>query len=196
MRLNARDQWLCAVLPAVITVGIYLVVAVRQDRHVLAPLRKQLRALGITANSLQTLEQVQAENRRLEAELRALSPDGKAPDPADRTGDADPAAAQTPALRQVTRLCEAGGITLLASAPDPDCRLPEMLQQALRPAAGSGHPPVPQIWRLELRGPYPAMVTLIESLPRGEPRVVPVGITMRPRTDDAQSIGWILTIWI
>lgn len=196
MKFGPRERWLCAALPAVITILIYQAVLVRPWRREIGVLRAELKHQKAAGGHGAGLERACAENGRLTQELRDLrgAAAAKAGVVTNRTGFV--AAVRTASLREISRLGEQSGVALIYATPAADARLPGDTLAAIRTMQGKAGWDDAEVWQLDLRGTYQAMVRLLEALSVSESMIVPAGISMAPAADEAKPNSWKLTIWI
>jgi hypothetical protein len=196
MKFGPRERWLCAALPAVITILICQALLVRPWRREIVVLRAELKHQKAAGDQGGRLERARAENRRLTQELRDLRDAADAKAGAITNGTGFAAAGRAASLREVTRLCEQSGVTLIYATPAADARLPADTLAAIQTLQGKSGWDEAEVWQLDLRGTYPAMVRLLEALSTSGSLIVPAGISMAPAADEAKPNSWKLTLWI
>ena len=151
--------------------------------------------MGVAEADHVGLRQAQAEGARLETDLRLLKEQDAASPALPDAPEGDVSTRRMATLRDVSRLCESAGLTLLGSTPA------EGTQSAQPPAAmlerfGKAGWPDLTAWRLDLRGGYGAMVRLLDSIAASDLRVLPAGIAMEPAPGEARPIEWVLNVWL
>jgi hypothetical protein len=196
MIFGPRERWLCAALPAVITILIYQALQVKPWRREIVVLRAELKHQKAAGDQGARLERARAENGRLTQELHDLRAAAAAKAGAVTNGTGFAAAGRATSLREVSRLCEQSGVTLIYATPAADARLPADTLAAIRTLPGKPGWDEAEVWQLDLRGTYPAMVRLLEALSTSGSLIVPAGISMAPAADEAKPNSWKLTLWI
>lgn len=192
MKLTGRDCRILAALPAVVTVLVYLVVFFRPAHRQTLGLKNELAGQDPLAVREDRMTRAQADNTRLKAEFesaRKLAADGI-------TNRFDQGTSRATTLHEVSRLCEAAGLTLVASTPigvvAPDGAAKTGTRGLLEK---SGWKNV-EAWRLDVRGAYGGMLRLLDSILAGNAPVVPVGVNMEPAAEDAKPIAWSVVVWM
>jgi hypothetical protein len=194
MTLTPRDKWMCAVLPALLTIIVAQRAYIHPVNREIEALRKQIQAQGPLAARQAALKQAEAENSQLAALMKARS----TPATPAQNGHAATAHAfnRTLSLEQISKLCEAGNLTLISSSADASPKLPPTLAQAAKVLIKPGDPSSPQVWRLELRGGYIEMMEFLDRLAQAPSLVVPLNIGMQPDADETMPITWTLSVWL
>jgi hypothetical protein len=55
-------------------------------------------------------------------------------------------------------------------------------------------PPKPR--QIRVRGRYSEVAAALESISRGDAWAVPLGLAMKPASDDSGKLEWTLTVWV
>lgn len=189
MKLSLREKWMAALLPAIVTGLIYQFGWMRTAKTDADGLRKQIQTQGPLAARTAALQHENSEHGRLE---RLLATRRQPPTGPGQLPDFN----RTAALQQISKLCEAGGLTLLASSPDNGGKLPPSVEQVAKFLVRPGDPAAPQVWRLDLQSSYAGMVELLDGLSEAPQLIVPLGVTMQPNADETQPLIWSLTVWM
>jgi hypothetical protein len=194
MKLTARDCRIISVLPAVVTVLAYLILLLRPALRQTAGLKNELASQDSPAVREERMARAQADNARLKSEFEAAKEVA-----AKGTGSTDAFVQgihRAATLHDVSRLCEAAGLTLTSSSPVGD----------VSPAAGGGTGvrglldkagwKNVEAWRLDLRGSYGGMLRMLNSVLADGVPIMPVGVNMEPAAEDAKPIAWSLIVWM
>lgn len=193
MNLSTRDKWMCAVLPALLTTIVMQRGCVRPINRDIEALQAQIQKQGPLSTRKAALKQAEAENVQLQALVNAK----KIPSANNAVAPAAGGAFnRTLALEQISRLCEAGKLTLISSGPDTTAKLPPSIEQAAAVLCKPTDPLLPQVWKLEIRGPYVAMVEFLKSLGNAPVMVVPINLGMQPDANETAPISWTLSVWL
>ena len=196
MTISTRLRWLCAALPAALTLLIYLGAFARPVRRGADALRAECRRLEMPGAREARLARALAERERLTREQGALIGNEPAGAAALANGTNRMAVCRASSLRELSRLCKQAGVTLVCAMPlpghSPFPAAPAAAETLLLKAGWGGA----ETWQLALRGTYPAMVSLIESMAAAGFLVMPAGVGMETMADEAHANGWTLTVWI
>lgn len=187
MKLQTREKWLLTIAPALLLLVIFELSSLRSGRKDLGELKQQLQNRGERETKqaqLQTLSQQRATLQQSVDELRT---------PAKASGAVFD---RSLALQQVSEFAENCGLTLISSALETSVKLPPLMQQAVPAMIRQPNATQPQVWRVELRGPYNSMVSLLETLQKSTPLIIPLGVGMQTEEDVRKPLGWTLTLWL
>ena len=182
LNLPARDRWLCAILPAVITVALYAFTGARTLQRQCRMARAELDLQPPAAAREARLDAARREAARLEDQVRTERERAAAPGGAGSRGAAQGPGARDAAWKAVTDVCTSQGMTLFKA------------ERIGGPAAGAHGAADPERWRLRLGGSYEAMVHVLDAIAEGPGPVVPVALTLSRPHDDGGYIDWGLEI--
>jgi hypothetical protein len=183
--MTARDKWLAAALPALLTLLIGWFFFLRPASREIAALRQRVENQGPLSTRQALAKAAQAECAELE---KSVAEKRRAPAAEDGVFD------RNWAMQQVSLLCAAHSLSLNSTAPEQNGKLPPELQEAS--AAMTGNATLPQVWRIELSGPYPGMVKLLDGLQRAKPLIIPLNLSMETGKNERQPAKWVLTLWL
>lgn len=187
MSLQTREKWLLAVLPAVLLcVGLELAS--------LRTLRRETKTLdqNLANRSLSASPEIQLTAARQGVEDLKIS----LADSRKRLEQNQAGFDRALALQRVSELAESCGITLLASELDPSAKPLPVLLAASDTLVRRGNATPPQVWKVDLRGSYAAVVALVKKLETSSPLIVPLGAVMTSQTDLRQPLAWQLSLWL
>ena len=196
MNLTERDKWLCAALPALLTLAVYGWFFARPVLRENAVLRFELRGQEPPEVRDERLAIAREEGVRLAEELAELRAETDGMESPAVAGASPVAAARNRAgvLRMLSDLCGPSGARLVSA------------RRQERGGAGGGDGvggllermkwTAAQPWRLELRGTYGGMARWLEGLSELGVQALPTGLEMEPGTEAAQPASWVLDMWI
>ena len=184
LTLNDRDKWLCVVLPVVLTVLTYSILAARPLLRDCRGAQAELARQDPPSVRAARLETARAEKVRLNDALATERTRATVIHGSTASTTASSSSRRVAALAEISRRCEECKMTMLCTAPEPGVA-------AGKEEFGSG-----EQWRLELRGPYEGMAHLLDALTSGDHPVMPVRLDMMPAADDGKPIDWVLTVRI
>ena len=183
--MTARDKWLAAALPALLTLLIGSLFFLRPAGREITQFRQRVQNQGTLEARKALFVRAQVDRSELDNALaekrRALAGEESVFD-------------RNWAMQQVSLLCSAHSLSLNKSSPELGAQLSPALKAALPALAGSGTPP--QVWRLELGGAYPGVVKLLEGLQKSQPLIVPLNLSMQIGKTERQPATWVLTLWL
>ncbi len=163
------DRWLAAALPAIailLSGWLFLLKAASAEERLL---RRRIENQGSLTSRQAQIESARADLESLVSEAETLR---------TKTGGERPIFDRSQSLRRISVLCDALGIRIGATERDKGgSRLPAAIASAV-PAMVSGDPDAPQVWRIEISGPYPSVVKLLQDLASSSPVLVPLNLTM------------------
>jgi hypothetical protein len=186
--LTARDKWLAAGLPALMTLLLGWLVFLRPASREASLLRQRVQNQGSLSARRTQVNAVLAENATLEKSLAELE------DPND--SPVETVFDRNWSLQYLSLFSARHGLSLDKTSLETAARLPPALQQAIPLLTNPPKAQQPQIWRLEFTGYYPAMVKLLEDLKDVKPLMVPLNISMEPAKNERLPAKWVLTIWL
>ena len=195
LKLTERDRWICAALPAILTVVLWFFLFARPLGRDGSGLRAELRAQEPPEMRAERFEWAQQEAGPLGEELQALrnSAETAAKEGAS-AADLDSALARRAAtLRGVSRRCEQSSVTLVRASAAGGSKThgaanSKWLEQM--------HWTDAELWQLELQGTYESVLGLLERLSADNLSIIPVGIRMDPAVDEAKPMSWAVSVWI
>lgn len=186
MKLSQREQWMIAIAAPALA-------AVFAELLLLQPLRKQAddltraaAAQGAPAARVAQLQQTQAGVENLRGEIDALRTRMEA-----SHGRPDHSAA----LKEISRLCEASGVSLISSAQENQTFAP-VLQPAVPLLAGRSGGIGPEAWRIDVQGSYPQVHKLLAALAVSKAWIVPLHMGMKMDEEGHAPTVWSLTLWL
>ncbi len=183
--MSTRDKWIVATLLPVFTLFIGALVFLRPVARQISGLDQRVQNQGFLAARQALVAAAREENSRLE---KAIAEKRRTPGGEDGVFD------RNWAMQQVSQLCDANGLSLDKSSPDPAAQLSPALKEALPAFAAGGTPP--QVWRLEFSGAYPNVVKLLAGLQKAKPLIVPLNLSMQSGKTERQPASWVLTLWL
>lgn len=183
--MTARDKWLTAAIPALLTLLIGWLVYLRPAGREVSQLRQRVVNQGSLETRKAQVTGAQADLEELQKSIAA-----KRAEPAAEGSFFD----RNWAMQQISLLCEAHGLGLEKASPDQGAPLAPLLRESL-PALGSTGT-TPQVWRVELSGSYPAVVKLLAGLEKAKPLIVPLNISMQSGKTERHPSFWVLTLWL
>ncbi len=203
MTLSARDRWLLALLPAVVTAAIYIYGPCATERARVTKALSELQAEHDKPFDRRKLSALRADLEQdqtaLEGAKQRLSVLSAAPE--QRIGPAAEDRSET--MRALSAILDARGLVLVKSEKlesDVEPALGKKFLDAWKIYAEKTHVPAPQVWRVELRGSYPRVQQACEELARAPQFIVPLSVVMeRLPKDNAGNGGglkWTLTLWL
>lgn len=188
MKLSVREQWMLAVLPAVLTGVFYFGLSASPAATEREKLRKQIASQGPLSVRLDQVRRAQEERAEIS---RAIAAQARADAMPGTTFD------RNRALQFVSQIAQSRGLTLISSAPDSAAKLPPSLQEAAAAATTPGGAAPTTLWRIELQGPYGSMLEMLEGLRTADTFIVPLSVTMQtPGKDQRKPLSWVLTLWL
>jgi hypothetical protein len=184
--MTSRDRWLAAALPA-------MLLALLGWLWLLRPAAREVALLEQRVVNQGPIETQQALLAAAEAELADWEKTiaGKR---AQVTAEA-PVFDRNEAMKQISKLCAEGGLSLDKFAPDRSGQLPAALKAAQAALAVEGGSR-PQLWRLEFSGSYPAVLRLLAAMRDLKPLVVPLNVSMQAGQTDRHPAAWVLALWL
>ena len=194
MKLNERDRWLLAVLPAIVTAMYYIWSPGKRasqehkaaEAQYQSALQTQLRPEALTANikKLSDAEDKLNVQQDLAAKLKeAAKPTAVLPN-----------VNRTEALQKVASILDHKQLGLLKRRRIANPEREDAADSAVK-LAGQLNLPAPEYWQFELTGRYSDMQDALEAMDKCGTFVVPIGIGMEA-LDDAGTQKWTLTLWI
>jgi len=174
----------CAMLPAILFVSGYITLSARPLLRDVRSTRAELARQEALAAGMARLEADRVENTRLNT---ALGEEQKRANSSQEalSGQLCPSAPHRPAtLAELSRLCGEYHVAWLDA-------IPEAASAPAIPEWGGS-----ERWRLELRGTYEDMVSLLEFIASGKLPILPAGLQMIPAGNGIKLIDWVLTVWI
>jgi hypothetical protein len=184
LTLNERDRWVCAVLPAILFMSGYIFLGARPLLRDVRSIRSELVREDSPAVGIARLEAARVKNVRLNT---ALAEEQKRANSSQEAlaGQLGPSATHRPTtLAELSRLCGEYHVAWLDA-------IPEAASAPAIPEWGGS-----ERWRLELRGSYEDMVSLLEFITSGKLPILPAGLEMAPAATGVKLIDWVLTVWI
>ena len=194
--LTDRDKWLCAALPAILTLVVYSWVFARPVWRETAAMRAELRGQEPPAVRAEHLAAAQAESAQLAGDLADLRTAVEGMESPAVTGSQPGTAAQSRAdtLRKLSGMCVPAGMTMISArkhaveGASAGNDIGKLLQQM--------HWEVAEPWRLELRGPFGGMLRWLDGLAAAGIQALPFGLDMAPGADDVPAASWTVDLWI
>ncbi len=187
MKLKTREKWLLTIAPALLLLVVFELSTLRSGRKDLAELKQQLQNRGPLEAKQAQVQKLAQLHTVLQQSVDALRTPGKA-----SVAIFD----RSLALQQVSEFAGNSGLTLISSALETSAKLPPIMQQALPAMVRQPNATQPQVWRIELRGPYRAMVSLLETIQKSTPLIIPLGVGMQTEEDARKPLNWTLTLWL
>lgn len=185
--MTARDKWLAAALPALLTLLIGWFFFFRPAGRETNGLRQRVENQGPLSARQALVAMAQKEREDLE---KAVA--DRRNTPATEVGVFD----RNSAMQQVSLLCDANGLSLNATALEPGGKLPPALQEATVALTRTANATPPQVWRIELSGGYPSIVKLLDGFQRAKPVIVPLNLSMESGKNERIPAKWVLTLWL
>ena len=185
--LTTRDKWLAAALPTLVTLLVGWIFFLRPAARDLASLRQRVENQGPLVARQALVARAQADRADLEkaiTEKRHASPEDASA--FDRNW----------AMQQVSVLCATHGLSLNATGPEPNGKLPPALQEAIPAFVRTPDSTPPQVWRIELSGSYTGVLKLLEGLQKSKPLIVPINLSMQADRNERKPATWVLTLWL
>ncbi len=213
MMLSIRDRWLVAMLPAIATSVFYIYGSAKTAQSRCDAVRAELQkeqAKPVDFRVFKALGEDYEKNQDAAANARggALAP-GRVEAPRIGSASED----RSDVLRAISNVLKAHGMIQIRSEKEEagkGAAMPKPMSDAWQPYAEKFHAPAPELWRFELRGAYPQMLSACEELAHSAAFVVPLSITMEPavksdaKATDIEKISlarpgdlrWVLTLWL
>lgn len=194
MKLNDRDRWLIAVLPAIVTAMYYVWSPGKRVDQEHKSAEAQLQAaqqskikpeeLSVSFKKLSDAEDRLHVQQDLSAKLKEAA----------KPTSALPKVNRTEALQKVAGILEKKQLGLLKRKRIANPEHEDASDSAVRLAAQLNLP-APEYWQFELSGRYQDMQEALDAMDKCGTFVVPIGIGMEA-FDDGGNQKWTLTLWI
>ena len=193
---SRRDQWILAILPAVLTVVIYVWTYGRGLQVNVNRLMQQTRAAEAARPSRETIATAQATLQHLRADLAAKAvPTVKAPPTAPALQFAPPATG----LQTITQILSRNQILVVSAQtadksagvtwPGEASDFPKRIAERRNGAA-------PVLWSVDMIGSYEQVRQALEDIAAGDLCVIPQAIAMEWLAPEAAARHWTLWIWL
>jgi hypothetical protein len=193
---TARDKWILAILPAVLTVVIYVWTYGRGLQVSVNRLMQQTRAAEAARPSRETIATAQATLQHLRAEAAAKAlPAVKVPPAVPAVQFAPPATG----LQIITQILSRNHILVVAaqtanksagvSWPNEASDLPKRIAERRNGAA-------PVLWSVDMIGSYEQIRQALEEIAASDMCVIPQDIAMETLAPEASARHWTLWIWL
>lgn len=199
-KMTPRDRWILALLPAIVLVLGYQYMKANPLTISINTLRAQLKEApqgGSPAEFQKAVAEADEIEKKLEFEReRQKSFATRTPGvPADwRQAD------RARTLQELTRLCEASGVTLLASTLSGGSdggggSLPAPLNELAKVLKEKHGMPEAQLWKFEISAPYARVAALLKRFSASDRFILPVQLDMKIENDDPE-LKWTVLLWI
>lgn len=193
MKMSARDKWLLAILPAILTAILYVFgkgwiseKALKDARLQSEKARAAMLQPAVLAGKMKVLGELNdklSDQRDLAAKLGESA----------KSVQLKPSGNRTETLKKISEMLNAKNLSLLNSARLAEGALKDSKHSALAEQIGL---PVPELWRMEIAGSYRNMLEAIDAMGASDSFIVPLSIGMEPLNEDAGTQRWSLTLWI
>ncbi len=184
---TTREKWILAALPALGTLFIGWTFFLSPANHVIETMRARVEKQGPVSARLMQVARVKED-----CDILAKAAAGKRAAAAEQGMRFD----RNHAMQQISLLCAQQGLSLNTTAADTGGKLPPPLQDAAAATLAGEGATAPQLWRLELSGPYGSVVKLLEGLREAQPLIVPLNLSMETGKKERQPAKWVLTLWL
>ncbi len=191
MKLTPRDRWICAILPALLTVIICQAAFTHPLARENEALTQQIRTQGPLAMRQAGLRQAESEHTQL-AEALAKKRQNLIGGAAGGQLGFD----RSVALQQVSKLCKDNNLALLSSSPDATVKLPAPMADMAKTLPATSESSAPRVWRLEMRGSYGDFHKFLHDLAAVPPFIIPLTLGMQPDPNEENPTSWTLTVWL
>jgi len=191
MNLPRRQQWLLALLPALLLAALDVLALRPASKARLEAATHRLQSLGAepsardgSAASAESLSRAREESRELEQRAKALPSRWAHPDELAQTA------------RELSAAFQSEGLTVRSARLESEEAAPKVapalhaLKQTLRDL-GAGEP---HLWRLDLSGRYEGIVRALEAFPGVTALGLP--ITLAAALGHGSSLDFTLWFWI
>ncbi len=187
MKISSREQWMLALMvPVVAFVGAELAV-LRPLRRNVADLNQEMNLRGERSAWQLRLQTAQNEVGSLHSQLE------------DARADLDktlPKLDHAAALKEVSRLCSEGGLSLISTAQEAGPALVPALQSVVPLIAAQNGGATPEAWKIDLRGSYGQVRKLVNALATAQAFIVPLQLGMKTDLEAMEPTSWVLTLWL
>lgn len=187
MKTSPREQWLLALVAPVLVLAAGELAVLRPLRASVADLKREMTAKGSRAMWQAQLQQAHVEAGRVRDELEEV-----------RTALAKSTAPlnHAAALKEVSRFCSEGGLSLLSSVQENSSALVQGLQSSIALLAEQNGGVQPEAWKIEVRGSYAQVRRLLDACTAADPLIVPLHFGMKADEEGLQAATWTLTLWL
>jgi len=197
MTQNPRDRWLMAVIPAILTLGLYLWVSGRPAGRALDDARAKLAG---SDKSVPKMSELLAKQKIVEDLSDKLS-DEKERSLHIAQSLSPGANDRAKAINGLSNMLTAKGLTLVKSAPNVGASM-KYATTDIELLCKKQHMPAPQFWHVEMIGSYKQMLDTLQMISHSPDFIVPIGIEMNAGQEKATDLSddpdkrWALTLWI
>ena len=176
-----------AIAAPVLALVISELAVLRPLRQRVSESRREMDAKGERTTWQTQLQKAQTEVGRIQSELDSLNQSiSKTSVPLNHAN----------ALKQVSRLCSDGGLTLMSTAQDTGVLLTPQLQKAVPLLAAQHGGVTPEAWRIDVQGSYSQMRSLLEAFASAPTLIVPLSLSMKVDEEGLNPTTWTLTLWL
>ena len=187
MKISSRESWMLAIAAPVLVLVISELAALRPLRQRVSESRREMDAKGEHPTWEAQLQKAQTEVGRMQSELDSLNQSiSKTSVPLNHAD----------ALKQVSRLCSEGGLSLISSAQDAGALLTPQLQKAAPLLAAQNGGVTPEAWRIDVQGSYAQMRSLLQAFTSSPSLIVPLSLSMKVDEEGLNPTTWTLTLWL
>jgi hypothetical protein len=199
MKTTARDKWLMALIPALLTGVVYILFSGQAAGNALTAARAGEKSAEAAVPAPSALAAVQkalkaaSDSLVLEklraAKLLAAKPPQAVAEVEQGTGT----------LRLLSQVVAEHKLSLIKSEKLTDGKtkgVPESVLTLSKTMAERGTRPQPEFWLLKIRGSYQNMVAALQSLDQATLFIVPISVGMELPAVPGGELEWSLTLWI
>ena len=176
-----------AIAAPVLALVISELAVLRPLRQRVAESRREMEAKGGRDVWQSQLQKAQAEVSHLQSQLESLN---------ESIGKTSVPLSHATSLKEVSRLCSEGGLSLISSAQTSSADLGASLQAAAPLLTGQNGGIAPEAWRIDVQGSYGQMCSLLEALTSASTLIVPLNLGMKVDEEGFSPTTWTLTLWL
>jgi|GEM_PF-4250643 len=187
MKISSRESWLLVIAVPFLVLVISELAVLRPLRQKVSESRREMDAKGDRAVWQAQLQKAQTETGRLQSQLDTLNQSiGKTSVPLNHAA----------ALKEVSRLCAEGGLSLMSSSQDSGAALTPLLLKAVPLLAAQNGDVTPEAWRIDVQGSYAQMRSLLQAFTSSPSFIVPLSLAMKVDEEGIAPTTWTLTLWL
>lgn len=187
MKLSPREQWMLALMVPVVVLVVGKLAFVRPLRQHVSEQQREVTARGGPETWQARLQAAQSDLAKLQSELE---------DAQAGLRRALPRLDHSAALKEVSRLCAEGGLSLISTSQDAAATLVPTLRSAVPLIAAENGGTAPEAWKIDLRGSYAQVSRLLAALASAQAFIVPLHLGMKPDMEGLEPTAWELTLWL